>query len=805
MRSWLCFLLLVLLATPSRAQDPARSEFEGVVRPFLTEHCVRCHGESQQKGGLRVDSLTRAFESPRVAGSWTEIMDRINSGEMPPIKAKEPRPKADQVARVSGWITAQLSEAEAVRQASIGEKVAFRRLSREEYRHTIRDLLGVISDVEDPAGLPEDPDWQGFERIGSVLTLSTSHVEKYLAAAEAALDEALTLGPPPKREVTRWAASKFRTRGDTARELAARGVLDQVRADIVPNNGALDAFDLKVATTGVYQVRVQLSGLRPKGGRAPRLRIYATDLGRTLFEQDVEAPEDQPITLEFRTHLPAGTHLIRLVNAVPGPNPEDRASRPLNTKPFFRMKTRLPWQIKLTDDDDQPLWPTLLLDFVEWDGPVHESWPSLLHRDLFMTRADTTTGDARAILARFASRAYRRPVRPADVDRLVRLFEGSRRLGDDFATSIKTGLLAVLCSQSFLYLVEGSAGAPATTLDDHELASRLSYFLWSTMPDDRLLGLAAQGTLHQPETLRTEARRLLADPKARAFAASFPRQWLQLRRVGMFPPDRKIYPDYDEYLETSMIAETLGFFVEVLDHNLSLAEFLDSDWTMLNEILAGHYGIKGVEGEATRRVALGRGDHRGGLLTQASVLGLTSDGTRHRPVHRGKWVLESIYGNPPPPPPPNVAAITPTPANQPKTSLRAKIEAHRDDVNCAACHRKIDPLGLAFEQYDAIGRWQVEESVRDGSGANPRLDPSGELPDGRRFADASGLKGLMVADLDRFAAAFTTKLATYALRRGMTFDDRKALGGIVDQGRIDGYPLRTLIENLILSDLFRRR
>jgi len=799
----LAAMLLGPAAAWGQAADPA--DFAGAVKPFLDRHCVACHGAAKQKGDLRLDTLERDFVGPRNAGHWTEVMDRINSGEMPP--RKEPRPKADEAARVADWIAGQLAEAEAARQAATGEGVSFRRLSREEYRNTIRDLLGVTYDARDPAGLPDDPDWQGFERIGSVLTLSTAHVEKYLAAAETILDEALALGPQPKSEVTRWTGAKLRSGDGLAKELLARGILDKVRGDLVPNNGALDAHDLKIATTGEYAVRIKLSGLRPAGGRAPRFRIYATDLSRTIFEQDIDAPEDRPVSLEFRAHLPAGTHLIRLVNAVPGPNPEERASRPLNSKPFFVMKARQPWQIKLTDDDFKPLWPTLLVDHVEWEGPVQQSWPPPAHRALFFA-GDGATKDsayAREILSRFAERAYRRPARPAEVDRLVGLFENARRLGEPFEAAVKTGLLAVLCSHNFLYLVEGSVDAPSARLDDWELASRLAYFLWSTTPDGRLLDLARRGTLHQPGTLRAEVRRMMGDPKSLAFAESFPRQWLQLRRVGMFEPDKELYPDYDEYLERSMVAETTAFFREVLARNAGLREFLDSDWTMLNEILAGHYGIGGVAGEPLRRVALKPGDHRGGLLTQASVLGLTSDGTRHRPVHRGKWVLESIYGNPPPPPPPNVAAIKPSAPDQPKTSLRAKIEAHRDDANCAACHRKIDPLGLAFEQYDAIGRWRTEEAVRDGAGANPKLDPSGELPDGRAFADAAGLKALMVADLDRFAGAFATKLATYALRRGMTFDDRKSLADLAEAGKADGYALATLIESLVLSDLFQKR
>ncbi|MDB5333921.1 MAG: hypothetical protein JWP03_5072 [Phycisphaerales bacterium] len=788
------------------AEVPGGSgDFAQTVKPFLDQHCVSCHGEKKQKGDLRVDTLALDFVNTRIATHWTEIMDRINSGEMPP--KTEARPPAQDVARVAEWIAGQLGEAESARQAALGEKVSFRLLSREEYRNTIRDLLGVTYDATDPTGLPEDPDWQGFERIGTVLTLSPAHVEKYLAAAETVLNEALALGPQPKSETVRWTAARLRVGGGVYEQLAAKGLLDKVRADIVPNNGALDARDLKIETTGEYVVRVKLSGLRPANGRAARLRLYATDISRTLFEQDVDAPEDQPVTLEFRAHLPAGTHLIRIVNAVPGPNPEERASRPLGTKPFFTMKARQPWQIKLTDEDFKPAWPTILLDWIEWEGPVQKSWPPPAHQLIFF-KGESATRDvvyAREILSRFAERAYRRPVRPEEVDRLVKLFEYSQKLGDNFETSVKTGLLAVLCSNNFIYLVEGSAGAPSPRLNDFELASRLSYFLWSTMPDEHLLDLARQGTLHQPDVLREEFRRMAQDPKALAFANSFPRQWLQLRRVGMFEPDKKIYPEYDEYLEKSMVAETTSYFREVMQQHLSLRDFLDSDWTMLNERLAKHYGIEGVNGEALHRVALKPEDHRGGLLTQASILSLTSDGTRHRPVHRGKWVLESMFGNPPPPPPPNVTALKPTPQDKPKTSLRAKIEAHRDDANCAACHRKIDPLGLAFDNYDAVGHWRTEEDVRDGAGSNPKIDPSGELVDGRKFADAVELKKLMVADLDKFNAAFVKKMATYALRRGMTFDDRKSLADVASQGKAHDYQLSALMEDFVLSDLFQRR
>ncbi len=567
-------LAAVLLAAPAPAADPG---LESLVRPFFAAHCVGCHGPKAAKGDLRVDDLAVDHDSPKAMAHWEEIMGRINSGDMPP-KGK-PRPQPGDVAKVSEWIAGQLAEAEAKRQAG-SERVAFRRLSREEYANTVRDLLGVQFDAADPNGLPEDPDWHGFQRIGSVLTLSPAHVEKYLAAAETLLAEALPLGPRPKRETVRWTAFDLRGWKSYEKEYQARGIADRVRVDLVPNNGALDTRTITIKTPGEYVVRVKASGLRPEGGRAPRLRLYAASIGRTLYEADVEAAEDRPVTIEFRTHLPAGSHNIRIVNAVPGPNPEARRSRPgPAVTAFTGLDSRIPWQMKFTDDDGKPIVPFLLLDYVEWDGPVVESWPTPAHRRVFFG-GEAATKDAnyaREVLARFAERAWRRPVTPAEVERLMGLFDRARAAGDGFEAAVRFALLGVLTSKSFLYLEEGSAAKPAARLTDYELASRLSYFLWSTMPDDRLTELARAGRLRDPDVRRGEVRRMLADPRADAFVRSFPFQWLQLRKVGMFAPDKVLYPEYDEYLEQSMIGETLGVFREVLTSNAPVREFLDSD------------------------------------------------------------------------------------------------------------------------------------------------------------------------------------------------------------------------------------
>lgn len=732
-------------------------------------------------------------------------MNRINSGDMPPDD--EPRPNPEEVSRVAEWIVTQLHEAEAARQASGAEKVAFRKLSREEYANTIRDLLGVNFDVKAPTGLPEDPDWRGFERIGSVLSLSPAHVEKHLAAAEAVLDEALSLRPEPKREVIRWGAFDMRWKG-FQKEYESRGIADKVRIEIVPNNYTTDTWNIDIKTTGEYLLKVKLSGLRAQGGRAPRLKVYMSSIDKTLLEQDVDTGENKTVTLESRIHLTAGKYPIRIINSVPGPNPEGRRSRHSGTpNAFTNTRSRVPWQLKLTDDDFKPIQPTLIIDSMEWDGPIVDSWPTAAHQRIFFggDKANKNSAYAREILSRFAESAWRRSVKPEEVDRLMKPVQQAQKLGDSFEVAVKGGLVAVLCAKSFLYLEEGNATQHAPQLSDYELASRLSYFLWSSMPDAHLLELARQGKLSKAETLRAEVRRMLADPKARAFARSFPRQWLQLRHVGMFPPDKVLYPEYDENLEQSMVAETLGYFDEVLKRNGSLREFLDSDWTMLNERLAMHYGFEGIRGDQLRRVSLKPEDHRGGLLTHGSILSQTSDGTRHRPVHRGVWILESIIGKPPPPPPANVPALSTPEATAKKTTVREKLEQHRADPNCTACHNKIDPLGIAFDNYDAIGRWRTVETIKDGTGADPKLDASGALPDGRKFADSTELKKLLVADTDKFAAAFTEKLATYALRRGMNFSDRDALKQIAEQSKADDFKVRSLIESLVTSPLFLKR
>jgi mono/diheme cytochrome c family protein len=804
MRMTSLIVLIALSSTAVFADSPPAvpTDFDKTVQPFLQANCIRCHGEKKHKGELRLDTLSRDFAAGSAA-RWGDVMDRISSGEMPP--EKEPRPKTEEAAKIVEWLAAKMKEGETARLAK-RERITFHKLTREEYANTIYDLLGVHYDATDPTGLPEDPNWHGFERIGSVLSISPAHVEKYFAAAEGALAEAMP-DKLPTKIAFHWGPGDFHGIANK-KELQEQGLWDQVRLDVWPGStfggqpGSVR--QITIPASGDYTFRIKLSGMKPSHGRAPHLAMYAVDVDRMLFEHDVVTTEFEPVTFEFRAHLPAGNHPLRFTNESPGPSNLPRAGRNGN-HPFFSIKQgREPWQTKLTDEEGKPILPFLIVDWVEVEGPAIGGYPSIAQRE-YLPAQSGDLWKARELLSRFAERAFRRPVRPGEIERYAKLVESEMQSGEKFEAAMKTSLLALLCAKDFFYIVEGSPDETTTRVNDWELATRLSYFLWSTMPDAPLLDAARSGTLHKPDVLRAQVVRMLRDPKIARFTDAFPRQWLQLRRVGMFPPDKKLYPTYDDYLQKSMIGETTAYFNEVLEQHLTLREFLDSNWTMLNARLAEHYQIAGVTEDSFQRFALRPEDHRGGLLTMASILSLTSDGTRHRPVHRGKWVLESIIGKPPPPPPANVKPIETTPPTQKKMTLRQKIESHRSDPTCAACHRKIDPLGLAFENYDAIGRWRTEELVRDGHGENPRVDASGELIDGRTFQDVAGLKKILVEDLDKFNAAFVEKLATFALRRGMTVDDRRDLANIARQSKAADYRVEAIVEELVLSDLFQKR
>jgi hypothetical protein len=785
---------------------------EPKVQAYFEQHCIGCHGAEKQKGEFRIDTLSTKVGYENTP-QWTEIMERINSGEMPPKKEKV-RPSAEESARTVEWIASRMKEGEAARMASRG-RVSYNRLTRDEYVNTVRDLIGVNYDANDPGAFLEDPEWHGFERIGSVLTLSPSNIEKYLGAAETILAEAYPEPQPPLRKGqkppepfggTKPAIYEEQVHERHRERLRELGLLDKVRYEMWPG----DIFrytNLRdpLPEAGIYEISYKLSGLKPEEGLAPRLKVYEAKLDRVLFEQDIVADEDKPITVTFRAHLPKGRPNIEVYNDVPGPSNLPRSGRHGDT-PFISTKIgRIPWQMKLTDEAGKPRYPFLILDSITWRGPILTD-DELKRRAEYFPSEEGNMEQVRECFTTLARRAFRRPVTAEEVEGFVGIVKAELAAKEKFRDAVKAGMLAILCSKSFVFIAEGDENANRATLNDWEIASRLSYLLWSTMPDAELFSLAEKGALHDRAELSRQVARMLKDERAARFTDSFATQWLRLRKVGMFPPDKKLYPDYDKNLEASMVGETKAFFREVMLGGHTLRDFLNCDWTMANARIASYYGLPdaGLPRDGFARVSLPAESHRGGLLTQAAILSLTSDGTRHRPVHRGVWLSESIFGKTPPPPPANVDPIAPNPVDAPKATLRMKLEAHIHDARCAACHARIDPLGLAFENYDAIGRWRTEE-VTDGTGANPKVNPSGKLPDGREYANAEEFKKLLLADLDAFNATFIEKLATYGLRRSMSFSDRDDIKAIAAAGKAKDYCVRDIVEAFVCSELFRRR
>lgn len=786
-----CAVLSTLPAFSCGA-DGASATFDQAMQPFFQTYCLHCHDGKKQEGEFRLDTLGHDFADQSTAQRWDEVVFRMNSGEMPP--KDQPQPKPHELGSAVDWLAARIKEGEAARMARRGP-VAHYRLSREEYGHTVYDLLGVYFDVNMPGAFNEDPRWHGFNRIGSLLSLSPSHVDRYFQAADTVVLRAFPDQQPLSQKVRREA--------NTGQEkwLQEHGQTGPVRWAIWPGHGQ---HAVSAPSSGFYRIRIQLSALASFKGRLPHLGLWHLQLKRSLVGLDVDAPEDQPKVIEIETFLPEGHYNI--MNESPGMLADSQTPN-VNQVPFISIKasrSNRPTSYRLYNDEDQLIFPLLIVDWVETEGPIVTPADQQKRDGLFPAQ-DGDLADARACLKKFTTRAWRRPVTDAELNRYVKIIEAEVAAGEQFRPAYRAALTAVLTSKNFYYLEEGTPTERRAKVNDYELASRLSYFLWSSLPDEELLSLAQQGALHRPEVLRGQLRRMLADAKSNRFVDSFPRQWLQLHRVGQFPPDAGLFPDYDKWLEQSMVLETTSYFGEVFHKDLSLREFITSDWTMLNPRLAMHYNMPRPPSAEMQRVTLRPDDHRGGLLTHASVLSLTSDGTRHRPVHRGVWVSEAVFARTPPPPPPNVEPLAPTPGNHAKATVRMQLAAHSAHATCASCHAKIDPLGFAFDNFDAIGRWRTHEQVPGGSGDDPPVDASGKLADGRPYAGPEEFKQLLAQGIDRFAEAFVEQLATYALRRAMTVDDVAQIKAIAAASKQDNYKLRTVIENFVLSDLLQAR
>jgi mono/diheme cytochrome c family protein len=800
MRALLFLVLGASACSTAIAQQPAdaKGAFDKQLRPILVAHCFSCHSKelAKPKGNFRLDNLTHDFATNSERDAWADVLKRVKAGEMPP-KGK-PRPSEKEIAALADWINAGFKVAEA-RRAAEG-RVVLRRLNRIEYENTVRDLLGVPVELKEL--LPIDGSAAGFDNVADALHTSSFLMEKYLEGADKALSIAIANGPQPplvkKRHLLKDSHNVKSTTERVYRKLEDGTV-------VCFSSSAWNAVHITgfyPPDRGTYRIRISASGFQ-SGDKPVTYRVDAGKMGMAGHSHLVgyfDAPADKASVTEFLDYLeprsglrilPYGLAAAQTVNKIGADVYEGKG---------------------------------LAVQWVETEGPVHDKWPPESHRRIFgdlpqkaapiynfSKRVEVTStnpeADAEKILRNFARRAFRRTVTDDDLKPILKLV--NKRLTDkqSFEQAVRVGLLAVMVSPDFLFLREKSG-----KLDDFAIASRLSYFLWSTMPDDELLTLAEQKELSDTKTLRAQVERMLKNPKAAMFTENFVGQWLNLREIDATIPSHILYPEYDDMLKHSMLRETYLFFDEVLKNDLSITNFVHSDFTTLNGRLARHYGISGVDGWEFKKVALPKDSHRGGLLTQASVLKVTANGTYTSPILRGAFVLERILGTPPPRPPEGVTAIEPD-IRGAKT-IRQQMAKHREVATCASCHSKIDPPGFALESFDVIGGWR-DYYRTSGNGKpvmidgrrmpylqGPKVDPADVLADGRKFRDIDEFKQLLLKDREQIARNLAERLVTYATGAAPQLGDQKEIDAIVRNAAAKDFGLRALVHEVVGSRVF---
>ncbi len=748
--------LLVWTAFPTAGQSP--EDFSKSVSPLLTGTCVQCHNAQLASGGLNVASLNTAASVVQHREEWEKILRRVQAGEMPPTGVAKP---SDATVRAfTNAIQAELDRADAGIKPDPG-RVTARRLNRNEYSNTIRDLLGV--DFRAEKYFPTDDSGDGFDNIGEILTVSPVLMEKYLSAAE---------------RIARWAIST---------ELPPKPIVDEYhqrdRKIRRVDQSTIEAIH-RVEYAGDYTVRFGLPGERAPDGKPITLNLWMD--GALLTSKQIETKPSGLVYFdpyseeEVKVYLPVGDHVFRA-----GFTNDDFVKNLASGDLYNNKKNKF-------------------LNSIVFIGPFASTVEKESRKRVLVCNPDSGRACVERIVSTLARRAYRRPVTARETAALIRFVDMAKTDGHSTEQGVELAIQAMLVSPNFLFRIEHDANptdpAQVHQISEIELASRLSYFLWSSMPDDSLLALAEAGKLREPGALRREITRMLADPRASALASNFAGQWLETRNLDVAEPDPKKFPEWNPDLRDAMKNETTRFFDYILRENRSIAEFLDAEYTFLNERLAKFYGIDGISGPEFRRVelkSLQNADQRGGVLSQASVLTVTSYASRTSPVIRGKYVLSNILGTPPAPPPPDVPNLDETAVGT-SGSMRQQLEKHRENATCASCHSRMDPLGFGLENYDAIGRWRTKDG-------NFPVDSTGTLPDGRKFANPREMRTILTSQLPQFSRTLIEKMMTYALGRGLQAYDRRTVDNINRTLAADGYRFQTLVQQIAESLPFQSR
>jgi hypothetical protein len=760
-------------------------------RELIDTYCVTCHNERLRTGGLTLNQIDTA-DVGRDAETWEKVLHKLRSGQMPPPRAPQP----DQAAIIgfTSWLQTALDDSAAANPNT--GRVGVHRLNRTEYANAIRDLMALEIDAKKLL-VPDEPD-EGFDNVASSLTVSPAHLERYVAAAQkisrlAIGDPAMGTAPAfALYEIPRLLAQDkrvsedlpFGSRGGIAvrhhfsldGEYAIKVRLRRQIYDYIIGLGEPQQLDVYV--DGKLAKRLTVGGEGP--GTPGPLSWVGEIVGDTEWELYMHAAD---AGLEVRVPVSAGTKTVA-VSFVDRPRESEGIVQPAQRDSLF----------------DEQYNKFAAIESVGIGGPYKPqgSGDTPSRRAIFVCRPNANVEEeacAKKILSTLARRAYRRPASDQEVDTLLKFYRDGRSEGG-FEAGIQSAIERVLVSFNFLYRTEGNPrnATPGTIyrLSDIEFASRLSFFLWSSIPDDELLDLATRGKLKEPTILEGQVRRMLADRRSRTLVDNFANQWLTVRRVSAWQPDPNLFPDFDENLREAFLNETQLFIDTQFREDRSVIDLLDAKYTFVNDRLARHYGLPGVYGERFRRVDFSDGV-RGGLLSQGSILMVTSYPDRTSPVLRGKWVLDNMLGMPPPPPPPNVPDLDSSKSEDGRTlSLREQTERHRKDPGCASCHVRMDPLGFALENFDAIGAWH-------------KTDATAVLPDGTQFDGVAGLREFLLSHREDFVTTFTTKLMTYALGRAVEYYDYPAIRKVVREGAATNYRWSSIILGIVNSTPFQMR
>ena len=829
-------LIAVIVVGGMRVESRA-NEIPKSISTALATHCVKCHGPKLSEAKLRIDQLTSDLSDRENALKWIEIRNAINLGEMPP--EEQTALPVELISQTSNWITAELRRAERLQHRS-ADHVVLRRMNRHEYTNTVSDLLSMkFPTGESPLDvLPPDGTAEGFDKVSSALMLDPSLMTHYYRVARRIADRAIVDGPPD------FPTETMRLEFEDIAKSRAIGYLI-TRLGMKPVPGGLQLIqgrtrsygmlrypgrrDNNVApVNGFYRFTIRAGATRGEDGEVPRIRLthsHPDDSMQTIMELDVTAPWDKPkkYTVTLPRDTLGGELAVELTNESDlymGQRPGENFFRRINEvgrESNFAESLRLTgrkiaegWGGDRSTPDPEKLdltrFKRVFLDYLEVEGPLYDQWPPKSHTTLLFRDEDGTNdlNYARDIFTRFLPRAWRRPVEPSQVDPILKVVQTELDNGESFHEAIRVGLAAALTSPRFLYLSEAAPREKDSRgqLDEYEIASRMSYFLWNSMPDDELFRAAKSGELSDAQNRAVQTDRMLADAKADRFVESFARQWLRTDTFLNFAPDRNLYRDYDKNLANSVVREPLEFFREILRNDLSVLNFVDSDFVVINDRLAQHYNIDGVIGEEFRRVPLPPKSPRGGLLAMAGVHQAGSDGIRTKPVSRAVYVREVLFNNPPDPPPPNVGEVEPNIKGE-RLTVRERLIQHQQIAACAACHRALDPYGLALENFNVVGAWRDRQDGENFRGdRRPDIDPSGRLPNGHEFADFREFRELLLQQSDRFRRALAEKLFVYAFGRPVDPTDDAALSSYVDQMQARGDKLRSLIKSIITSKAF---